>query len=83
MLVEHKAADGVMRQKAGLFLSEVGKMTTLEGQPRFNLLHKLISGLMSIPVCNADSERRFSIMSKIHTDQRSYLVQSSIVALMP
>ena len=48
-LVEYKAADGVMRPKAGLFWLEVGKMSTLEGLPRFNLLHKLMSGLISIP----------------------------------
>ena len=71
-----------MTPKAGLFWLEVGKMTTFEGQPRFNLLHKLMSGLMSIPVSNADSERGFSILSKIHTDQRSNLDQSTIVALM-
>ena len=68
--------------KAGLFWLEVGKMTTFEGQPRFNLLHKLMSGMMSIPVSNADSERGFSILRKIHTDQRSNLDQSTIVALM-
>ena len=82
VLVKYKAADGVMRPKAGLFWLEVGKMTTLEGQPRFNLLHKLISGLMTIPVSNADSERGFSMLRKIHTDQRSNLEHSSIVALM-
>ena len=41
-----------------------------------------MSGLMSIPVSNADSERGFSILRKIHTDQRSNLDQSTIVALM-
>ena len=82
VLAKYKAADVVMRPKAGLFWLEVGKMTTFEEQPRFNLLHKLMSGLMSIPVSNADSERGFSIMRKIHSDQRSNLDQSTIVALM-
>ena len=77
-LAKYKAADVVMRPKAGLFWLEVGKMTTFEGQLRFNLLHKLMSGLMSIPVSNADSERGFSILRKIHTDQRSNLDQSTI-----
>ena len=81
-LAKYKAADVVMRPKAGLLWLEVGKMTIFEGQPRFNLLHKLMSGLMSIPVSNADSERGFSILKKIHTDQRSNLDQSTIVALM-
>ena len=81
-LAKYKAADVVMRPNAGLFWLEVGKMTTFEGQPRFNLLHKFMSGLMSIPVSNADSEWGFYILRKIHTDQRSNLDQSTIVALM-
>ena len=82
MLVEYKAADGVLRPKVGLFWLKVGKMMTFEGQPRFDRLHKLMAGLMSIPVSNADCERGFSILRKIHTDQRSNLDQSTIVALM-
>ena len=60
-VVKYKSADGTMRPRAGLFWSEVGKMTTLDGQPRFKLLHKLMAGLLSIPVSNADSERGFSM----------------------
>ena len=81
-LAKCMAADVVMRPKAGLFWLEVVQMTTFEGHPRFNLLHKLMSGLMSFPVSNADSERGFSILRKIRTDQRSNLDQSTIVALM-
>ena len=67
-VVKYKAADGVMRSKAGLFWSEIKKMTTLDGQPRFTLLHQLMTGLLSIPISNADSERGFSMLRKIHTD---------------
>ncbi len=81
-MVEYKAADGVMRAKAGLFWSEVKKMTTLDGQLRFNLLHQLMAGLLCIPISNADSERGFSMLRKIHTDQRANLDQSTIVSLM-
>ena len=41
-----------------------------------------MAGLLSIPVSNANSERGFSILRKIHTDQRSNLSQSTIIALM-
>ena len=41
-----------MRPKAGLFWLEVGKMTTFEGQPRFNLLHKLMSGQSVMLILN-------------------------------
>ena len=50
----YKAADGEKRPKVGLFWLEVGKMKTMKGQPRFPHLHKLVSGLMSIPILNAD-----------------------------
>ena len=52
------------------------------GEPRFGLLFKLMSGLLSIPCSNADSERGFSMLRKIHTDQQASLDQSTIVALM-
>ena len=81
-VVKYKAADGTMRAKTGMFWSEIGKMTTLDGQPRFRLLHQLMAGLLSIPVSNTDSERGFSMLRKIHTDQRANLDQSTIIALM-
>ena len=79
---KYKAADGVMRSKSGQFWSEIKKITTLDGQARFNALHQLMAGLLSIPVSNADSERGFSMLRKIHTDQRAKLDQSTIIALM-
>ncbi len=41
-----------------------------------------MAGLLSIPVSNADSERGFSMLRKIHTDQRPSLKQDTIIALM-
>ena len=82
---ECKAADSKKRPKAVLFWLEVGKMKTMEGQPRFPHLHsKLVSGLMSIPISNADLVRAFSVLRKIHTDQRSSLDHSTVrvVSLM-
>ena len=57
-------------------------MITGDGQPRFPILSKLMMGLLSIPASNADSEHGFSMLRKIHTDQRSNLSQSTIIALM-
>ena len=79
---EYKAADDTVKPRVGLFWSKVGRIKTLEGQERFGLLCKLWYGLLSIPSLNADSERGFSILRKIHTDQRSNLDQSIIIALM-
>ena len=37
---------------------------------------------LTIPVSNADSERGFSILRKINTDQRPSLSQETLIALM-
>ena len=63
----------LIKPRVGLFWSKVGKIRTLDGQERLGLLCKLMYGLLSIPSSNADSERGFSILRKIHTDQRSNL----------
>ena len=79
---EYMAADKTLKQRAGTYWWEVGQMVTAEGKPRFPCLYKLMVGLLTIPASNADSERGFSILRKIHTDQRSNLNQSTIIALM-
>ena len=78
----YKAADGTEKSRVGLYWSEVGRMTIFDGKERFGQLFKLMSGLLSIPCSNADSERGFSVLRKIHTDQRACLEQTTIVSLM-
>ena len=77
----YKSATGD-KPKPGRCWKEVSRMRTFDGEIRFPLLVKLITGLMSIPSSNADSERGFSILSKIHTDQRPTLKQSTLISLM-
>ena len=79
---EYTGADQVKRHRVGRYWWEVGVILTLAGECRFPSLTKLMMGLLSIPASNADSERGFSILRKIHTDQRSQLSQSTIVAVM-
>ena len=81
-LTEYQAADGTNKPRVGSFWHEVGKIKTLEGQERFGKLCTLMYGLLSVPCSNADSERGFSVLRKIHTDQRSNLDQSTIISLM-
>ncbi len=38
-------------------------------------------GLLSIPCSNADAERGFSVLRKVHTDQRASLSHETIVHL--
>ena len=58
------------------------KIKTLLVELRFANLAKLMAGLLAIPSSNADSEHGFSILRKLHTDQRLNLDQITVVALM-
>ena len=60
----YKAADLTMKPRVGRFWSEVSNIKTLDGRNRFSMLCHF--GLLSIPCSNADSERGFSILRKIH-----------------
>ena len=77
-----KSATGDDKPRPGRFWYEVGQMKLFDGEPRFPMLVRLMSGLMSIPASNADSERVLSMLRKVHTDQRPTLQQSTIVSLM-
>ena len=59
----------------------VGKIKTLSGEPRSSKLHQLMAGLLTIPCSNADAERGFLVLRKVHTDQRASLSQSTIITL--
>ena len=78
----YKTGDKTEKPRAGLFWAELSKIKTFDGETRFPLLSKLMAGLLSIPCSNADSERGFSMLRKIHTDQRASLDHSTIVSLM-
>ena len=79
---KYKSADKTERPKVGNFWWEVGKLKTLDRKTRFPLLVRLMTSFLTIPVSNADSERSFSILRKIHTDQRPNLSQETLIALM-
>lgn len=78
----YKSATGDDKPRPGLFWNEVSKMRTFEGELRFPHMVRLMLGLMTIPSSNADSERGFSLLRRIHTDQRPTLKQPSLNALM-
>ena len=78
----YKSATNDDKPRPGRFWNEVSKMQTYDGNARFPLLCKLMMAILTIPASNADSERGFSILRKIHTDQRPSLKQESLVALM-
>lgn len=79
----YRAAEKVEKSRPGAFWHKIAQsMRSLDGEPRFPLLSKLMAGLLSIPSSNADSERGFSMLRKIHTAQRSNLDHSTIVSLM-
>ena len=78
----YRAAETIEKPRAGTIWWKVCQMKSLDGEPRFPCLFKLMAGLLSIPSSNADSERGFSMLRKIHTDQRSRLDHSTVVSLM-
>ena len=78
----YKSATGDEKPRPGKFWNEVSRMRTLNGEMRLPLLVKLMTGLMSTPSSNADSERGFSILRKIHSNQRPTLKQSTLISLM-
>lgn len=51
-------------------------------KPRFDILAKLAKTLLVLPNSNADSERAFSIIKKIHTEFRSELNNKTLNALL-
>ena len=48
-------------------------MKTFRGEARLPNLHKLRTGLLSIPASNADSERELLMLRKIQIDKRASL----------
>ena len=74
--------EGVQRPRCSPFWFSLSKMKTMLGEPRFPTFTKLMFGLLCIPTSNAVAERGFSMLRKIHTDNRSSLAQSTIISLM-
>ncbi len=77
----YNAVDHTKKACAEHFWWEVGQMMTLSGELRFPNLYRLMAGLLSIPCSNADAERVFSVLRKVHTDQRASLSHETIVHL--
>ena len=78
----YKSATGQKKPRAGMYWNDISKIRTLDGQTRFPFFSRLMAGLLSIPASNADSERGFSMLRKIHTDQRPTLKPSTVASLM-
>ena len=76
-IVKYMSADKTCRPQARKFWWEVSKLKTFDGKA---CLTKLMAGLLSIPVSNADSER--GMLRKIHTDQWPSLSQETLISLI-
>ena len=57
-------------------------MKSLDGEPRFPMLYKLIGGRLSILCSNDDAEQGISVLINVYINQRSNLDQSTIIWLM-
>ena len=74
--------EGVQWPRCGPFWFSLSKMKTMLYEPRFPTFTKLMFGLLCIPASNVEAECGFSMLRKIHTDNRSSLAQSTIISLM-
>ena len=79
---KYKSAYKTERPKAEKKLAEVGKLKSLDREARFPLLVRLMTSLLTTPVSDADIQRSFSILRKIHSDQRPSLSQETLIALV-
>lgn len=71
---ERKKLDAVWR--------EILKAKTSFGNIRFPMLGKVLPALIYLPHNNADSERVFSMVRKIHTEARSSMTPDTLTAFL-
>ncbi|KAL5012296.1 hypothetical protein ScPMuIL_010847 [Solemya velum] len=64
------------------FWGAVSKQKTVTGKLQFPQLSTLAQALLTIPNSNADSERTFSIVRKIHTESRNSMNNETLCALL-
>ena len=60
----------------------VMKLTTAMGEPRFPTLTKVMVAVLSLPHSNADCERSFSVVRKVHTECRQSMNSDTLTALL-
>ena len=60
----------------------VMKVTTVMGEPRFPTLTKVMVAVLSLPHSNADCERAFSVVRKIHTECYQSMNSDTLTALL-
>ena len=75
------AVDGRQRRLDHVW-GEVMAMQTGMGAVRFPALTTVYTALLGLLYSNADSERTFSMLHKLHTDSRSNLLPKTITAYL-
>ena len=75
------AVDGRQRRLDHVW-GDVMAMQTGMGAVRFPALTTVYTALLGLPHSNADSERTFSMLRKLHTDSRSNLLPETITAYL-
>ena len=69
-------------ERADKWWHKTMQMKTPRGVVRFPLLKTVVQAILTIPNSNAESERSFSMMKKIHTMYRSQMCNETRCALM-
>ena len=62
--------------------SDILALKTPLGEPRFATLKRIMTPLLSLPHSNADCERAFSMVRKVHTEFRKALHADTITAYL-
>jgi len=84
--ITHGGGNDVTTHVRGKHHKEMAEVTSstrsIASYYRPQTLQSVIEAESTIPVSNTDCERGFSVLRKIHTDQRPTLKQSTIISLM-
>jgi hypothetical protein len=60
----------------------IGQLRDSLGNPMFDSLARVMSGILSIPHCNADCERIFSLVRKTRTENRASMSNNTLESLL-
>ena len=73
--------DGV-RKPVDRYWAEVMGRRTAMGQLRIRVLTQVMVAVLSLPHSNADCERSFSVVRKVHTECRQSVSTDTLTALL-
>ena len=74
--------EGGVRKPVDRYWAEVMGLRTAMGELRFRALTQVMVAVLSLPHSNADCERSFSVVRKVHTECRQSMATDTLTALL-